>query len=136
MDDYGHSAPFATRWNDNDVYGHINNAVYYEAMDTTINRWLLASGHLDVTDGDSIGVCASSSCEYVASGSFPDVLTVGLRAGRLGRTSVTWETAITGPDGTLLATGRFVHVFVDRQTRRPAPISDGLRAAIEESLVA
>ena len=135
MDDYGHTAPFATRWNDNDVYGHINTAVYYEAMDTTINRWLITSGHLDVTAGDSIGVCASSSCEYVASGSFPDVLTVGLRAGRLGATSVTWETAIAGPDGELLATGRFVHVFVDRRTRRPAPISSGLRAAIEAQLV-
>ena len=135
MDGYPHPAAFATRWNDNDVYGHLTNAVSYEAMDTTINRWLIASGHLDVADGDSIGVCASSSCEYVASGSFPDVLTVGLRAGRLGTTSVTWETAIVGPDGTLLATGRFVHVFVDRGTRRPAAISDGLRAAIEAQLV-
>ncbi|KQR16882.1 thioesterase family protein [Cellulomonas sp. Leaf334] len=128
-----HVAPFGTRWNDNDVYGHLNNTVYYEAMDTTINVWLLASG-LDPSGGGPIGVCVSSSCEFTASAAFPEPLQVGLRAGRLGTSSVTWELGILR-DGELLAEGRFVHVFVDDETRRPVPIPDGIRAAIERDLV-
>ena len=131
---YGHRAPFPTRWNDNDMYGHMNNAVYYEAMDTTINVWLLRSG-LDLVEGDRIAVCASSSCEFRESASFPEPLEVGLRAGRVGTTSVTWELGILRPGSDEpLATGRFVHVFVDRDTRRPAPIPDHLRVAIERDL--
>jgi acyl-CoA thioester hydrolase len=155
---YRHHAAFPTRWNDNDQYGHVNNAVYYEAMDTTINTWLISAG-LQPVGGEHVAVCASSSCEYRASISFPDVMRVGLRAGRVGTTSVTWELAIhreptglrgteptglldteptglldTEQDGGPVATGRFVHVFVDAATRRPAPIPAGLRAAIERDL--
>jgi acyl-CoA thioester hydrolase len=134
--DYGHHADFPTRWNDNDQYGHVNNAVYYEAMDTTINRWMIAAG-LEPLGGDRIAVCASSACEYRAPVAFPDMLRVGLRAGRLGRTSVTWELAIhlDSEPREPVATGRFVHVFVDAATRRPAPIPPVLRAAIERDLV-
>jgi len=132
---YGHHAPFPTRWNDNDMYGHVNNAVYYEAMDTTINVWLLGAG-LDPLGGERIAVCASSSCEFRASASFPEPLRVGLRAGRLGTTSVTWELGILRADeAEPIATGRFVHVFVDRDSRRPAPVPEHLRAAIERDLV-
>jgi acyl-CoA thioester hydrolase len=132
---YGHHAAFATRWNDNDQYGHVNNAVYYEAMDTTINRWLIAAG-LEPLGGERIAVCASSACEYRAPVAFPEVLRVGLRAGRVGATSVTWELGIHRAEGDEpVATGRFVHVFVDARTRRPAPIPPSLRAAIERDLV-
>ena len=131
---YPHTAPFATRWNDNDVYGHLNNTVYYEAMDTTINVWLMSVAGLDPTGGEPIGVCVSSSCEFKASGAFPEPLEVGLRAGRLGTTSVTWELGILR-DGELLAEGRFVHVFVDDATRRPVPVPERIRAAIERELV-
>ena len=131
---YPHTAPFATRWNDNDVYGHLNNTVYYEAMDTTINVWLMTSAGLDPTGGGPIGVCVSSSCEFTASAAFPEPLEVGLRAGRVGTSSVTWELGILR-EGELLAEGRFVHVFVDDETRRPVPIPDGIRAAIERDLV-
>ena len=130
---YPHRAPFPTRWNDNDQYGHVNNAVYYEAMDTTINVWPLGAG-LDPLAGERIAVCVSSSCEFKASAAFPEPLEVGLRAGRLGTSSVTWELGILR-DGELLAEGRFVHVFVDDATRRPVPIPDGIRAAIERDLV-
>ena len=131
---YPHIAAFATRWNDNDVYGHLNNTVYYEAMDTTINVWLMASAGLDPTGGGPIGVCVSSSCEFKASAAFPEPLEVGLRAGRVGTSSVTWELGILR-EGELLAEGRFVHVFVDHVTRRPVPIPDGIRAAIERDLL-
>ena len=131
---YPHKAPFSTRWNDNDVYGHLNNTVYYEAMDTTINVWLMSAAGLDPTGGGPIGVCVSSSCEFKASAAFPEPLEVGLRAGRVGTSSVTWELGILR-DGELLAEGRFVHVFVDDATRRPVPIPERIRAAIERDLV-
>ena len=131
---YPHRAAFSTRWNDNDVYGHLNNTVYYEAMDTTINVWLMTSAGLDPSAGEPIGVCVSSSCEFKASAAFPEPLEVGLRAGPLGRTSVTWELGILRA-GEPVAEGRFVHVFVDDATRRPVPIPDRIRAAIERDLV-
>ena len=136
MSDYGWYHPFPTRWNDNDVYGHVNNVVYYAAMDTAVNAWMVGQGVLDPEHGEVIGVIVASSCEYRASGSFPDTLRVGVRAGRVGRTSVTWETAIfRASDDELLATGTFVHVFVDRAERRPVPIPEPLRAAIDRDLV-
>lgn len=132
---YGHHAPFPTRWNDNDMYGHVNNTVYYEAMDTTVNVWMIAAG-LDPVAGDRIAFCVSSSCDFRAPASFPEPLTIGLRAGRVGTTSVTWELGILRADEPEpIATGRFVHVFVDRITHRPAPIPDPIRAAIERDLV-
>ncbi|WP_421743612.1 acyl-CoA thioesterase [Cellulomonas sp.] len=130
---YPHTAGFPTRWNDNDVYGHLNNTVYYEAMDTTINVWLMTSAGLDPSAGEPIGVCVSSSCEFTASAAFPDALEVGLRAGRVGRSSVTWELGILR-DGVVIAEGRFVHVFVDDATRRPVPIPAHIREAIEREL--
>ncbi|GLY32233.1 thioesterase family protein [Kineosporia sp. NBRC 101731] len=140
MNDYGHHGLFPTRWNDNDQYAHVNNAVYYEAMDTTINTWLIAAG-LVPGGGTEIAICVSSACEYRAPISFPDVMRVGLRAGRLGTSSVTWELAIhrqqAGKEDTEpAATGRFVHVFVDAKNRRPVPIPAHLRAAIERDLLA
>jgi len=131
---YPHTAPFMTRWNDNDVYGHLNNTVYYEAMDTTINVWLMSVAGLDPTAGEPIGVCVSSSCEFKASASFPEPLAIGLRAGRVGTSSVTWELGILRGDE-LVAEGRFVHVFVDDATRRPVPIPARIRTAIERDLV-
>jgi acyl-CoA thioester hydrolase len=132
---YRHRAPFPTRWNDNDQYGHVNNTVYYEAMDTTVNVWMIGAG-LDPLDGDRIALCVSSSCDFRAPASFPEPLAVGLRAGRVGTTSVTWELGILRADEPEpIATGQFVHVFVDRGSRRPAPIPEAIRAAIERELV-
>lgn len=132
--DYGYLHPFPTRWNDNDVYGHINNVVYYAAMDTAVNAWMIAHGIIDPLGGDVIAVCAASSCDYKASGAFPEVLQVGVRAGRVGSSSVTWETGILRGEE-VLATGSFVHVFVDAGTRRPVSIPDAARALIEAELV-
>ena len=138
---YGHIAPFPTRWSDNDVYGHLNNTIYYAAMDTTINVWLIRSADFDLEVAAEIALCVSSGCEFAASASFPEPLEIGLRAGRVGGSSVTWELGVMragdGPSGSgeLIATGTFVHVFVDRATRRPVPIPSGIRAAIERELV-
>ncbi len=136
-----HGSVFPTRWNDNDQYGHVNNAVYYEAMDTTINTLLIEAGLVPLS-GAPIAVCVSSACEYQSSIAYPDSLFVELRAGRIGTTSVTWELAIrrlaageSAPDLQPSATGSFAHVFVDAGTRRPVPIPAGLRSAIERDLV-
>jgi len=112
-------------------------------MDTTINMWMISSAGFDPASAQEIALCVSSGCEFLASASFPDSLELGLRAGRVGTTSVTWELGVMragasagGEPGEVLATGTFVHVFVDRATRRPVPIPAGIRAAIERELSA
>jgi acyl-CoA thioester hydrolase len=138
--EYGHVAPFPTRWSDNDIYGHLNNTIYYAAMDTTINSWLIRSAGFELEGSGAIALCVSSGCEFTASASFPEPLEIGLRAGRVGTTSVTWELGVlraAAGEGAreLLATGTFVHVFVDRATRRPVRIPAEIRSAVERELV-
>jgi acyl-CoA thioester hydrolase len=117
---------------DNDLYGHVNNVVYYSYFDTVINRYLIAEGGLDIARGEVIGVAAESHCRYRRAVAFPDILEAGLRVGKLGRTSVRYEIGIFAPgEEEAAAEGWFVHVFVDRETRRPAPLPDRLRAALE-----
>lgn len=122
----------STRWNDNDMYGHLNNTVYYEAMDTVINTWMIEEGGLDPLAGEIAGYCVASSCEFHASAAFPDEIAVELAVGRIGTTSVTWAPRILlARDESALATGSFTTVFVDPATRRPTPIPTALRARIE-----
>jgi acyl-CoA thioester hydrolase len=132
---YGYRYSFATRWNDNDQYGHLNNVVYYEAMDTTINRWLIEEAGMDPVGGDQITVCAASSCTFSRSVSYPVDLEVGLRAGRVGRTSVSWELGLfSGADPAPAATGSFTHVFVDPRSLRPVPVPAALRTLVVDTL--
>ncbi|GAA1928059.1 thioesterase family protein [Microbacterium aoyamense] len=132
MPGYGAREPFATRWNDNDQYGHLNNTVYYAAMDTAVNAWMIRVGGLDPHGGDAIALCAASSCEFHASAGFPDELEVGIGVERLGTSSVTWSLGILrAGEHEPIATGRFVHVFVDAATRRPTPVPSSIRRAIE-----
>lgn len=129
---FPHFSPIATRWMDNDVYGHVNNVVYYAYFDTVINRYLIEEGGLDIGSGDTIGLCVESHCAYLRPISFPDVVDAGLRVAHLGRTSARYEIAIFGRGGDEpSAHGWFVHVFVDRVTRRPAPLPASIRAALE-----
>ena len=129
--------PIQTRWSDNDVYGHVNNVVYYSYFDTVINRWLVERGGLDYRGGAVLGVCAESHCAYHAAIAFPEVVEAGLRVGDLGRSSVRYEIGIFG-EGVEepSATGWFVHVFVERESRRPVEIPAPLRAALEQLTVA
>jgi len=125
-----------TRWADNDVYGHVNNVEYYAFFDTLINTWLIAEGGLDIHDGEVIGVCAESSCQYYASFAFPEVVEGALRVGHLGRSSVRYEIALfkEGMDHPA-ALGEFVHVFVDREHRRPTAIPQRMRDALERLVI-
>jgi acyl-CoA thioester hydrolase len=127
---YAHA--ISTRWDDNDVYGHVNNVRYFAFFDTAINAWLIEEGGLDIEHGDVIGVCAESHCAYTAAIAFPDAVEVGLRAGHIGSSSVRYELAVfKAGEAEPAATGWFVHVFVDRATRRPVPFPPRLRAALE-----
>ena len=133
---YGYSRHFGTRWNDNDVYGHLNNTTHYAAMDTTITSWLIGVAGLRTDVDDAMAVVVTSACTYLASVSFPESLVVGLRAERIGTTSVTWELGLhAASTGALVATGQFVHVFVDAENQRPVPIPQVVRAALEAELV-
>ena len=134
-EDYAHELHIPTRWADNDVYGHVNNVEYYAFFDTVINAWLIREGGLDIHDGEIIGLCAESHCEFLAPLAFPETVTAGLRVGHLGRSSVRYEIGLFGEGGKPAATGWFVHVFVDRVNRRPVEIPAGLRAALERLAV-
>jgi acyl-CoA thioester hydrolase len=133
---YRHRRAIPTRWADNDIYGHVNNVEYYAFFDTVINEYLISEGGLDIAAGDVIGLCAESHCTYQGAFAFPEVVEAGLRVGHLGRTSVRYEIALRGEGAEQLAAeGWFVHVFVDRETRRPAAIPPRVRAALEALLV-
>ncbi len=131
-DEYVHLLPIQTRWEDNDVYGHVNKVVYYSYFDTAINHWLVDVGGLDIHSGEAIGLVVESHCQFVAPASYPEDLDAGLRVGKVGRSSVRYEAAVfrRGKDE-LCAHGHVVHVLVDRATRRPVPIAEPLRRALE-----
>ena len=120
-----------TRWMDNDVYGHVNNVVYYSYFDTVVNSFLVHEGGLDIEEGPIIGLCVESQCRYLSPIAFPDMLDAGLRVSKIGRSSVRYEVGIfrAGKDSAA-AQGHFVHVFVDRVTRRPADLPEKMRSAL------
>lgn len=120
------------RWRDVDVYGHVNNAVYYEYFDTGVNQWLVEQGVLDPKRGAQVGLVVETGCVYFAEITFPGVVAVGLRVARLGTSSVRYEIGLfENAAETTAAKGHFVHVYVDAETRRPAPLNAELRAALE-----
>lgn len=128
---YRHFLPIVTRWMDNDVYGHVNNVVYYAYFDTVVNRYLIERGALDIHAGTTIGLVVETHCRYFAPISFPDVVHAGLRVARIGTSSVRYEIGLFGNDSaTAAAEGHFVHVYVDRESRRPVPLPAPLRAAL------
>ena len=129
--DYAHFAPITTRWMDNDAYGHVNNVVYYSYFDTVVNEYLVRAGVLDIERGGVIGMVVETQCRYFSSLAFPDRVTAGLGVSRLGTSSVRYEIAIFREDEAgAAAQGHFVHVYVDRATRRPVPLPAPLRAAL------
>lgn len=127
---YPYQTAITTRWNDNDIYGHINNVAYYAFFDTAANRFLIEEGGLDIHTASVIGVVVESKCQYHAPLAYPQPLTAGVRVDRLGNRAVTYGIAIFGADELAAAHGHFVHVFVDRATRTPVPIPAPLRAAL------
>ena len=130
-EEYPHFVALPTRWMDNDIYGHVNNALYYAFFDTAINQYLIAAGGLDITAGTVIAFAAESHCQYLRPLAFPGVVEVGLRVGKLGNSSVRYELAIFKQEETVAAAaGYFVHVFVDRETQRPVAMPPQIRTAL------
>jgi len=122
-----------TRWADNDVYGHVNNVVYYAYFDTAVNGWLIEATGVDIRGLPAIGVVAETSCRFLAPLSFPDPVTAGVAVERLGRTSIVYRIGLfRGEDDAPAALGRFVHVYVDATTRAPVEIPEVIRTAVSK----
>ncbi len=133
---FRHFYPITTRWADNDAYGHVNNVVYYQWFDTVVNQLLIVNGTLDIHDGSAIGLVVETHCNYFSSVAFPDPITAGLCVTRLGESSVRYEVGIFREDEDLAsAQGHFVHVYVDRVTRKPTPIPAPARALLQTIVV-
>ncbi|MCX7157344.1 MAG: thioesterase family protein [Rhodocyclales bacterium] len=130
--DYPHFLAIPTRWMDNDVYGHVNNVVYYSYFDTVINEHLIREGGLDIHEGGVVGYCVESQCRYLAPLAFPETIDAGLRVAHLGNSSVRYEIALfrQGEDAPA-ALGSFVHVFVSRKEIKPTAIPPAIRACLE-----
>lgn len=122
-----------TRWSDNDVYGHVNNVVYYQWFDTSVNAHLIEHGALDIHQGQTIGLVVETHCNYFSSLAFPQQVDAGLRVGRMGTSSVRYEVGLFAEGQDLCAAhGHFVHVYVDRETRRPvSQLPDHLKTVLE-----
>ncbi|OXC80165.1 acyl-CoA thioesterase [Caballeronia sordidicola] len=133
--DYPHFLSIDTRWSDNDLYGHVNNVVYYSYFDTVVNEYLIRYGALDLEAGKTIGLVVETHCSYFASLAFPERIDAGLRVVQLGTTSVRYEVGIFSAGSEQpAAQGHFVHVYVDRDTRRPVPLPQALVVALKPLL--
>lgn len=129
--DYAHFRVMTTRWMDNDSYRHLNNTVYYSFFDTAVCQYLIENGVLDVKQSPVIGLVAETKCGYFKEISFPSVVHAGIRVERQGSTSITYEVGLfRDDDDDACAQGHFVHVYVDRATRQPVPLPDGLKEAV------
>ena len=132
LDQYPHRMSITSRWMDNDAYGHINNVVYYSYFDTIVNTYLIGQGALDIEKSPVIGLVVETGCQYLAPLTYPEQVTAGLRVGHVGRSSVRYEIALFAEGSNVAAAqGHFVHVYVDRDTRRPVDLPPALRQALE-----
>jgi acyl-CoA thioester hydrolase len=122
-----------TRWSDNDAYGHVNNVVYYSWFDSAVNAWLIEAGLLDVAAGDPIGLVVETSCRFARPLAYPEPVEIGLAVERVGTSSVAYRLGVFAADSAdAAAEGRFVHVYVDRETRRPASLPEAWRKKLIE----
>ncbi len=123
----------STRWMDNDAYGHVNNTVYYSWFDTAVNAWLVENRLLDIHHGTMIGLVVETGCRYHRSVAFPETVEAGLRIAKVGNSSVRWEVGIfTASEAAPAAEGFFIHVYVDRTTRRPMSLPPNWRTALSD----
>jgi acyl-CoA thioester hydrolase len=129
---YRHFRDISTRWSDNDVYGHVNNVIYYSWFDTAVNSYLIQTGALDVERGEVIGLVVHTQCHYFAPLAFPQTVDAGIAVVEIGRSSVRYRVGLFAQGAELSAAhGEFVHVYVDRTLRRPAALPAALRQALE-----
>jgi acyl-CoA thioester hydrolase len=130
--------PVLTRWADNDMFGHLNNAVYYQLFDTAINGWINTNVDVDPVTMSAQGIVAESGCRYFAELHFPERLVVGVAVTRLGRSSITYRLGVfraADEPQAIAALGHWVHVYIDRTSRRPVPIPDAIRSLLSTACV-
>ncbi|NDP39050.1 MAG: acyl-CoA thioesterase [Rhodoferax sp.] len=133
--DYRVFRSISTRWMDNDAYGHVNNVVYYSWFDTAVNAYLIEQGVLDIHQGDTIGLVIETQCNYFSPLAFPQTVEAGIRVARLGASSVRYEVGLFAQGEPLTAArGHFIHVYVDKQSRRPTPLPLNLKTVLETLL--
>ncbi len=129
---YRHFTTIATRWGDNDAYGHVNNTIFYAWFDTAVNQWLVEQGLLDIAAGDPIGLVVETGCRYFSALAFPGDVEVGMAVDRLGASSVTYRLGVFAAGANEpAAEGHFTHVYVGRDSRRPVPLPQSWRARLE-----
>jgi len=130
-DHYRHFLTIPTRWMDNDVYGHVNNVVYYSFFDTVVNKFLIEQGQLDYSKGKVVGLVVETKCQYFAPIAFPDVVVAGIRVAHIGTSSVRYEIGLFKNDeDNPAAEGHFVHVYVTRSGNKPTPLSTEMRSVL------
>ena len=134
--EYNYFTKISTRWNDNDIYGHMNNIIYYALFDTAVNKWLISNNLIDIKNGKNIGLIVQSGCDYFSSFSYPDDIDAGIRVTKIGTSSVRYEVGLfkeTEQDAS--ADGFFIHVYVDRKTKIPLPIDYNFNKALDTIFV-
>ena len=118
--DYNYFSKTNTRWNDNDIYGHLNNVIYYELFDTAVNKWLIKNNLIDIKNGNNIGLIVQSGCNYFSSFEYPEDIDAGIRVTKIGNSSVRYEVGLfKSNDDLASADGFFIHVYVDRVSNKP-----------------
>jgi acyl-CoA thioester hydrolase len=131
-DQFLHFQTIPTRWMDNDVYQHVNNVIYYSFFDTAVNQFLIEQNVLDIEQSSIIGLVVETQCQYFSPIAFPQAVTSGLRVDRIGKSSVSYAVGLfCENDGDASAQGSFIHVYVDRLSRRPAPLTKLMLTALE-----
>ena len=134
--DYRAFSKITTRWMDNDVYGHVNNVVYYSYFDTAVNGFLVDQGVLDFREGETVGLVVETGCQFFSPLAFPDRVTAGIRVARVGTSSVRYEVGLFVNDSYIAAAqGHFIHVYVDAQDHRPRALPEDLRRALDNLLI-
>ncbi len=134
--DYRHFQTIATRWMDNDIYGHVNNVHYYSFFDTAVNQFLIERGALDIHAGDVVGYVVETACTYFSPLAFPDLVAAGIRVAHIGTSSVRYEIGLfRGSDERIAAAGRFTHVYVHRASGKAVAVPQATRAVLQPLLV-
>lgn len=134
--EYNHFILLGTRWNDNDIYGHMNNVIYYELFDTAVNKWLLTNNLLDIQNGKNIGLIVKSGCDFFSSFAYPEDIDAGIRVTKIGTSSVSYEVGLFRKNQQLSsADGFFIHVYVDRETNKPLPLDYTFKKALDTLLI-
>ena len=136
ISEYNYFCQLSTRWNDNDIYGHMNNIVYYALFDTAVNKWLIKNKLIDIKNGQNIGLIVQSGCNYFSSFEYPDNINAGIRVTKIGKSSVRYEVGLFKEKEELSsADGFFIHVYVDRKTNKPIALDYNFKNALDTIFV-